>query len=100
MRLQVTFDLEREALLPMNHQYALSGMVYRLLEASDPEYSRFLHEEGYRPSEEKAKRFKLFAFSGLRIDRSRRTIEGDRMRLRPGPIIWFVSSPLDDFLTH
>jgi CRISPR-associated endoribonuclease Cas6 len=101
MRLQVTLELEREALLPMNHQHALSGLVYRLLEASDPEYSRFLHEEGYRLSEEKAKRFKLFTFSSLRIDRSRRTIEGDQLRVRPGrPITWLISSPLEDFLTH
>ena len=47
MRIAVQFQLDREATLPVNHQDLLTGLVYRLLGASDAEYARFLHDEGY-----------------------------------------------------
>lgn len=100
MRLRIEFELQREMLIPIDHQYALSGLVYRLLGASDAEYARFLHDEGYKPEPERAKRFKLFTFSSLRAPKSRRQQIGDRLRLAPGPVEWLLSSGLDDFLYH
>ncbi len=100
MRLHIRFHLEEAATLPVDHNHELLGLVYRLLAASDGEFARFLHDEGYRDSPESAKRSKLFTFSGLRVEASRRRVEGGRLHLRPGPLDWFLASPREDFLTH
>src|SRR5579872_3104178 len=190
MRIAVQFQLDREATLPVNHQDLLTGLVYRLLGASDAEYARFLHDEGYSlspgllpdraqqaaplqvprsgetltpapspripslrpagegskgegvanpsvpeearshsvsrpvPGDQRAgpghskqrpyivppdqrageavprKRFKLFVFSTLRVPKSRRRVEGDRLWLAPGPVEWLWGSPVEDFLLH
>lgn len=101
MRLRVMFELSREALIPLNHQYALSSLTYGLLKSSSPEYARFLHEDGYQlEGDSQGRHFKLFTFSGLRVPANRRRVEGDCLRVRPGIIEWLVSSPRDDFLLH
>lgn len=100
MRLNIRLMLEREAWLPLNHNELLTGLIYRLLGLSDADYTRFLHDEGYAMPGEGAKRFKLFTFSLLRVPKWRRCVEGDRLRIAPGPVDWLLSSPLDDFLTH
>lgn len=100
MRLRILFQLDREVLLPMNHQYQLSGMLYEMLKTSSPEFARFLHDEGYHLEDDSFRRFKLFTFSGLRIPADRRRAEGDQLRVRPGCIEWLVSSPREDFLVH
>jgi|SRR5579884_384151 len=100
MRLAVCLNLEREALLPMSHQHLLTGLVYHLLGTSDPEYARFLHDEGYSVEAGRARRLKLFVFSGLRVPGYRRRPEGDRLRIAPGPVEWLLASPREDFLQH
>lgn len=100
MRLYIRFQLEETASVPIDHNYELLGLVYRLLGASDADYATFLHEEGYRDPSEGAKRSKLYTFSGLRAPAGRRRLENGRLILRPGPIDWFLASPRNDFLTH
>ena len=97
MRLRITCELARQIACPVNHQHFLTGLVYRLLECSDANYARFLHDEGYG-LEADARRFKLFTFSGLRAQRRR--IMGDTLWLGPGAVSWFIASPVEDFLTH
>ena len=97
MRLRIVCDLTRQLACPVNHQHFLTGLVYRLLECSDADYARFLHEEGYGLDAE-ARRFKLFTFSGLRAQKRR--IAGSTLWLGPGIVSWFVASPVEDFLTH
>ena len=97
MRLWVQCRLDRQVACPVNHQHYLTGLVYRLLECSDADYARFLHEEGYGLDAD-ARRFKLFAFSGLRAQKRR--IAGNTLWLGPGVVSWFVTSPVEDFLTH
>lgn len=101
MRLRVLFDLAREAVFPMNHQNALSGLVYEMLKSSSPEFAAFLHDDGYHlEGDPNGRHFKKFTFSGLRIPANRRRVEGDCLRVRPGIIEWMVSSPRSDFLLH
>ena len=97
MRLWVQCQLERQIACPVNHQHFLTGLVYRLLECSDADYARFLHEEGYG-LEADGRRFKLFTFSGLRAQRRR--ITGETLWLGPGLVSWFIGSPVEDFLTN
>lgn len=98
MRLCVRLDNPNGATVPINYQEYLTAAVYGLLEMSDADYARWLHDEGYPAEDGGPKRFKLFCFSGLRTPRRR--AEGDWLRLGPGPIEWLVASPIDDFLTH
>jgi len=98
MRLVVRGLLARETAFPINHQGLLAGLVYHLLAASDPDYARFLHDEGYRPADDKARRFKLFTFSWLQA--RRRRVAGGTLFLGPGPVEWYLSSPVHDFLVH
>ena len=80
--------------MPINYNHLLVGVIYRFLAESNPEYADFLHDEGYHVSE---KRFKLFTFSQLMAER--RQIAGDQIHFR-STLTWFVSSPIEQFLSH
>lgn len=97
MRLLVTIDLPRQTAVPVNHQYALCSQVYSLLRTADPDYARFLHDEGYGGATD-ARRYKLFCFSGLRSPRRR--VEGETLWLGPGRVTWQVGSPCASFLQN
>lgn len=62
----------RPAILPINYQYPLSAVIYKIIQKADAVYADFLHNTGY------GKGFKLFTFSDLRTPFR---IEGDRMLL-------------------
>ena len=94
MRIQIIADVGDGITLPVNYNHLLAGVIYRFLAESDPEYASFLHEEGYRAAE---KRFKLFTFSQLMGERRR--ITGDKIHFR-SPLTWYVSSPVERFLSH
>ena len=99
MRLRVTLSLEKPLFLPLNYQDKLTGVVYAFLERANPEYARFLHDDGYPlPGECGAKRFKLFCFSPLLC--ARRRIEEGALRLGPGTAEWLIASPLEEFLVE
>ena len=98
MRLEIQCELRRTTAFAINHQQQLAGMVYGLLRDSDPEYARFLHDEGYA-ADAGTRRYKLFTFSGLRVSGPRRWIEGTTLWLKPGCVQWIVSSPCASFLT-
>ncbi|HET8572383.1 MAG TPA: CRISPR-associated endoribonuclease Cas6 [Edaphocola sp.] len=66
------------AILPLNYQYPLSAVIYKILRQADHEYAYFLHETGYKQSENSLKAFKLFTFSDIRTPFK---IQGDRMRM-------------------
>ena len=63
MRFSLVFNITgRHRVLPLNYQYPLQGWIYRLIERAGPEFSRFLHDTGYRRGH---RSFKLFTFSNL-----------------------------------
>ncbi len=96
MRLRLCLDNREGTRLPINYQEWLTASVYSLLAASDTDYARRLHDNGY-PSEG-GRRFKLFTFAWLRG--SRRTVAGDTLRFAPGPLEWQIASPVEDFVRH
>ncbi len=71
------FALNFPAILPLNYQYPMSAVIYKILQQADSHYAHFLHETGYRQSGS-LKSFKLFTFSDIRTPFN---IEGDRMRM-------------------
>jgi len=65
--------------LPINYQYELSSWIYKVLNSSDNDFARWLHETGYINQNRK---FKLFTFSNLRPEKYK--IEGDRLKIESG----------------
>jgi len=98
MRLKVTLSpLQRQTILPVNYNYFLTGLVYRTLESSSENYSRFLHADGYGLEESK-KRFKLFTFSRLASSQFR--LAGDTIMFGAAQVVWHISSPVQEFIEH
>jgi len=81
--------------LPINYNYHLAALIYRTLARSSEDYSRFLHDEGYRSG---AKRFKLFTFSQLLLPKRR--IAGDKLIGESSFVELLISSPVDQFVNH
>lgn len=98
MRIAVECQVDRQVQLPVNHQYHLTALTYRLLASADEKYAGFLHNNGYAMSggADDRKRFKLFTFSWLRGPSYR--VDGDSLYMGPGRIEWQVSSPVTEFL--
>jgi CRISPR-associated endoribonuclease Cas6 len=98
MRLRIRLKLDREVVVPINHQHLMAGIIYQYLERADAHYASFLHDDGYAASEETEdrRRFKLFTFSPLRA--ARRRVKGSLLYLGPGMADWLVSSPVERFL--
>ena len=94
MRIKVLADVGEGLTLPINYNHLLTGVIYRFLAESSPEYASFLHDEGYGVGQ---KYFKLFTFSQLMAERRR--ITGDRIHFG-SPLTWYISSPVEQFLTH
>ncbi len=83
--------------LPVNYQYFLTGLIYRFIANSSEDYSRFLHDEGYRIGESK-NGFKLFTYSMLLSKNAK--VHGDKIVFRSGNIEWYITSPVSEFIQH
>ena len=64
MRLRIIAKAQRKVFIPFSYQYQLHSCIYRLIEKSSKEYSKFLHDKGFTASN---KVFKLFTFSFLKL---------------------------------
>jgi CRISPR-associated endoribonuclease Cas6 len=62
--LTLSTDSSRQQ-LPVNYQYPLSAVIYKILQRADSEYADFLHNSGYK-KEGSLKTFKLFSFSDIK----------------------------------
>ena len=85
--------------ITLNYGYHLSSAIYRWIEASSPEYSAFLHDEGFSV-EGTSRRFKHFCFSQLvvpkrEIDRQRGTL-----RILSPTVDWYIAMPVEASLQH
>ncbi len=97
MRVEFTFLPHSEGVVfPINYNYFLTGLIYRIISNSSGEYAAFLHDRGYRHEESK-NGFKLFTYSML-MGKCR--VMGDRISYTGSRIQWQISSPLEEFLQH
>ncbi|KEO71993.1 hypothetical protein, partial [Anditalea andensis] len=67
----------RTKFLPLNYQYELSAVIYRIIDSANAAFAAFLHDEGYSAF---GRQFRLFTFSrldfaGNKIHRDRGVIE-------------------------
>jgi CRISPR-associated endoribonuclease Cas6 len=96
MRVRLTFLASKgNAMLPLNYNHAVAGLIYRTIGNASEEFAAALHDEGF---EADRRRFKLFTFSRLFARRSR--VVGDRLLLESPEVLLQVSSPVGDFIEH
>ncbi|OQP59774.1 CRISPR-associated endoribonuclease Cas6 [Niastella populi] len=92
MRLQLSLTpCAGNSLLPVNYQYPLSAVIYRIIQQADEKYAAFLHDRGYRL--DNGKSFKLFSFSDLRVPFR---IQGDRLHINGSPASLTISFHIDE----
>jgi CRISPR-associated endoribonuclease Cas6 len=72
-------------ILPINYQYPLSAVIYRILQKADADYSAFLHNQGYTKG---LKTFKFFTFSDIEAPFK---ISGDRLKCFSAEVSLVVS---------
>ena len=98
MRIRLTLKpADKKAILPINYNYYLTGLIYRFIFLSSKDYSSFLHNEGYR-TEPSKKGFKLFTYSMLNGEKY--SVKDNTIIFEDAPINWEISSPVDVFLQH
>lgn len=68
MRFKVNLEIKnyQHCLLPGDHQYPLSAVIYKLIQQGDAKYSQWLHDSGYKDG---IKSFKFFCFSNIQLSR-------------------------------
>lgn len=79
--------LKDTTVIPVNYQYPLSAVIYKILNKADGEYAAFLHERGY------GKGFKLFTFSQLQCPFR---IDGDRFVIHGNQAVFEIAFQLPD----
>jgi len=85
----------RNNLLPINYQYELSSWIYKTLHFGNPEFSEWIHSEGYLIGK---KQFKLFTFSHLNFPDKGYTIlkEKERLRVNSPNCHFYISMMMSD----
>lgn len=83
--------------LPVNCNYFLTSLLYKIISSSSKDYSCFLHDEGYKLGESK-KGFKLFTYSMLMGESVR--VKGERLIIGNSPVQWQIASPVNTFMQH
>lgn len=63
MRIKITLSTDKSDIIEFNYQHQIQGLIYSFLSSSDPDYSSWLHEQGF--VYDRDKNFKLFVFSGI-----------------------------------
>lgn len=97
MRIKLKIDLDKDHrnVLPMNNRYETSSWVYKIINQSDSQFSKWLHDNGYRTKDGKAA-FKFFTFSDFVIPKGKYKVVGDRMILNCRFIYLTVSFYIND----
>ena len=89
MRFKITLNRTgRQRMLPMDYQYYLSAWIYKVIGKADPEFSNFLHTEGYTKG---YRQFKLFNYSPLNFGKPTLWKEKTLFEIHSDQLLLFVS---------
>lgn len=90
--------LDDPTVIPMNYNYPLAAAIYKIIAAASPEYSQWLHSQGYLLPD--GKPMKLFTFS--RLTGTALHAVGATLVLRKNDrCTLYISSPmLEDFMKN
>ena len=97
MRLQLTLNHQPNQALPINYQWLISSWIYRTLEKANPEFSAWLHENGFGYQ---GKQYKLFTFSALSPQRYRIGQRSRAFVLAAPPSTIELSFYVDEAMQH
>lgn len=92
MRFKITLRVNRNAFgrkLPLNYQYELSAVIYRIMASGNEAYAEWLHENGFQL--ESGKTFKLFTFSQLKPEKYRILRQSSQIELQSDTIECYIS---------
>lgn len=78
--------------IPINYQYELSSVIYKIINQSNSDFAKFLHEKGYTFE---GKGFKLFTFSQLKFDQSQVYPHEQRIEHQGQQAYFFISFLVD-----
>lgn len=98
MRIKITLTGLRNKVFKRDHFYQLSGLIYSMLGNSNPEFSSWLHNNGYKNGN---KSFKFFNFSRLLTKGRNHEYLGENKDLilfKDRKAYFYVSSPVKEFL--
>ncbi|WP_051522354.1 hypothetical protein [Porphyromonas gingivicanis] len=93
MRFKISLQVNKFAygnLLPLNYQYELSAVIYKILSRSDQAYTEWLHNNGFTGLANQ-KKFKLFCFSRLNVEKFRLLKESARLEILSDKVSWELS---------
>ncbi len=91
MRFKIILSTEKHAFgnrLPINYQYELSGVIYKILSSASEDYATWLHDNGFTLD---SKQFKLFTYSRLIIPSYTIEKESACIRINSDTVEWYVS---------
>lgn len=95
MRLKLSITAESDSILSPNYNYPLSAAIYNLLRFGSPEFSKFLHDIGFKFN---GRTYKLFCFA-LRFDQI--IIDFGQIKMVSPKANLYITSPLiDDFIKN
>lgn len=97
LQLQQTHVPQR---VPLNLNLLQTALIYSLIERSDADFASWLHEQGYEHAAGSVKRFKLFCYSPLLVEKQHRRIVGDQLEISAPQVEWILSSPSQEVLRH
>lgn len=91
MRFKLTLKLQRDSgnCLPLNYQYEQSAAIYRILSRANEDFTKWLHDNGYKLST--GKNFKLFSYSRFGIEKYRIHKETAQIEILSNSVEWIIS---------
>ncbi|MEK6589240.1 MAG: CRISPR-associated endoribonuclease Cas6 [Nitrospinota bacterium] len=101
MRIKITLSSDKPGTINFNYQHQIQGIIYQFLAMSDPDYSAWLHKQGfvYRGD----KNFKLFVFSGITFHSPIKIADGFAFKGTPSNLFnlsFQIASPVNQFIQH
>jgi len=87
MRIKILLELQEALLVPWDYRTSLTRVIYDTVALSDAEYSRWLHDEGFKKGN---KAYRLFVYSDLQPQHCIAEKEGLRVSQL---LTWQVASP-------
>lgn len=92
MRFKLLLEVNKTVfgnVLPIDYQYAMSSAIYKILSHGDETYATWLHDNGFE--HESGKRFKLFCFSPLKIEKRHHPDNSDKLCINSDIVEWQIS---------
>ncbi|GAN31840.1 MAG: CRISPR-associated endoribonuclease Cas6 [Candidatus Brocadia sp. AMX2] len=115
MRIKIILSADKSGIIDFNYQHQLQAIIYEFLSKSNPDYSSWLHEQGYVYKNDK--RFKFFVFSGITFHKQIKIISSNCLnglhglncsegfsfkasQTNPFTFSFQIASPVDKFIQH